>query len=442
MPITVRLPMKMKEKKGFTIVEMAVVVVVVGLLLAIGFKLISPFTERIKRSKTNQIIDAAVASVTGFAQTYGRLPTTAEFAGVVKNSQDVWGRGLIYRADPRLLTEGSICSQGTTGTTVNICVDAACAVPSDTAQNTAFFILSGGANMNIQTLVDVSSASATIDTYPLELPNIDDDTSDMNRAESYKDISKWMVLPELRLKLGCAGPPLKILDTPLPSGLEERGYEADIFATGGVPWADAAGPPPAGDDDTADDYEWCVTSALPPGLTYQCNGTLAVSAICTISSGTWQRCSYIHITGIPTAGGSYNLHVYAKDEVDNFDDQSFALAITPSTGLKVCSEYRIWNEKPGNPGYQVRQGYDEVLDPIIAACMEPAFGAEIVFAGKPTNNTIIKGEVLEQHMSPSHICDTSSLTGRVSFNNAILADTNGDCCIDFETTLAVDRACP
>lgn len=440
--------MNIKSNRGFSIVEMAVVVVVFGILIAIGIKMLGPLTDRIKNNSTNRILDEAVAGIIGFAQTSARLPTVDEFKTVVKGNKDIWGKPLVYIPDSGLITEGSICSAGSTNTEVNVCTDDTCTAIKETALNTAFFLLSSGENKNIQTNIAVDP----IEVYTLGLFGIDDYSTgvaptDPLRAESYRDISKWMVLPELRLSIGCAGPPLRILDTPLPSGVSTKAYDADVFATSGVPWADAAGPPPAGDDDTADDYKWCITTAPPSGLSYQCNGTLASSASCSIdpAAGTWQRCSYVNITGTPSGSGSYKLHFYARDDADNIDDRQFALTINPFGGLKVCPEYRVWNEKSGSDtDYRIRLGF-QTTDPITGNCWAILLHNEITAQIHPLRIH----EVLEQHSTgsgdgtepaPSGSCD--GLNARLTFNGAILTDTNGDCCLTFLDNHVIDRVCP
>ncbi|TAL25328.1 MAG: prepilin-type N-terminal cleavage/methylation domain-containing protein, partial [Nitrospirae bacterium] len=73
------------EKKGFTLIELAVVLVVLGILITLGVALLGPLTKRIKINQTNDIIDAASESLVSYASSNKRLPTTTEFASAVRN---------------------------------------------------------------------------------------------------------------------------------------------------------------------------------------------------------------------------------------------------------------------------------------------------------------------------------------------------------------------
>jgi prepilin-type N-terminal cleavage/methylation domain-containing protein len=425
-----------KSERGFNIVEMALVLAIMGLLFAIGISMLQPLTEGIKRKATENTLEDAAGAVTGFAETNYRLPTVGEFDNVASNPKDVWGNDLVYVVDSNLTVEGSICDRSSTDIAIEGCDDPSCTSSIDAAENTAFLILSSGSNLNIQTDV----ASDTINTYTQDLPDIDDFTTDMNRPERFDDIVKWVVLPALRLRLGCGGSPLRILDNPLPSGVVSQSYSISIFAVGGVLFTDIDG-----DTDTVEDYRWCVISSLPAGLSYACNpddGPLAVSADCdwdgSTETGTWQQCTSLGITGTPTSIGSFNLKIFARDDAGNLDDNMFVLTVSLGAGggLQMCPEYRVWNEKPATKtDYRVRLGF-ELTDPITGPCDDVDWHDEVTDEIK----MLEINEVLEQHMTSDASCN--GLVGRLTYNNAILADTNGDCCLDFETTNVVDKTCP
>ena len=73
------------SNEGFTIIEMAVVLIIVGLMVGFGASLIRPLFERSKRIETQETVKAAVESVTGYAVSHNsRLPDTSQFPSTIK----------------------------------------------------------------------------------------------------------------------------------------------------------------------------------------------------------------------------------------------------------------------------------------------------------------------------------------------------------------------
>jgi prepilin-type N-terminal cleavage/methylation domain-containing protein len=417
-------------KKGFSIVEMALVVTIVGLLMAVGFvKIMKPLTDRMLRSKTRVIIDAAADSVIGFAMANGSLPTasgTAAFSGVVRTKIDIWGNDLVYLTDPDLEIN-SVCDYSSTDITLRKCMDKDCTDVSETINDVAFLILSRGQNLNIQT----NTASSTIDTFPYELDGIDKFDGDMSRPEPYKDILKWMVLHEVREKVGCPTAPLRILNLPLPSGLVNKPYSASFYPAGGQPFADGIG-----DTDIALDYQWCMETEAPDGLAYTCDttsGDLAVTASsCDDPLATWQNCTNPVLSGTPRTSGAHKIKVFVRDDNNNFADLNFALVINGASGFDICPEYMVWNDFGNKKDYVIRQNNcdNEIGE---TDCMTVEEDAEVTDALRPLK----KDEVLCRYDTSNSNCGGFFLS--LSYHQSITTDLNGDCCIFFEK---VDRDCP
>ena len=269
------------DKNGFTIIEVAIVMVIVGLLVGFGATLVGPLTERSKRMATTEIIMGAVESIVGFASAEKRLPqwgdnavdtTLDEFCEVVTKRKDSAGQPLYYFLDSRLTIPGSLCGRKTTALTV--CRDSAC---SDRIPNIAFAVVSGAMDYNPQTGIVTTGCpagqtcigvyepgTAGIDncTNATNCPNFDGTIARLNRPEGYDDIVEYVTLGELRTKSGCQGAPLKILNNELPSGSMSSSYSAAIYAEGGVPFSSGGA------------YKWCVeignrsaAAGVPGGLT-------------------------------------------------------------------------------------------------------------------------------------------------------------------------------
>lgn len=189
------------NRQGFTIIELAIVMVILGILVSIGAGMIGPLTIRMKTTETKEHISAAIEGVIGYAATNNRLPNLAQFPNTVRARNDAWNNPIQYIFDNNLTT--SLCDRTTTNITLRICNDAACST-SNTVNNVAFIILSGSANFNNQTAGNQAVAAATtINTYVTAIA-VDNYAGDFTRAtDEYDDIVKWVTLPELQTKLSC-----------------------------------------------------------------------------------------------------------------------------------------------------------------------------------------------------------------------------------------------
>ena len=299
----------MLRNRGFTLIEMAIVLIILGLLLGIGASLIGPLTKRAKYTETKEIINANVESIIGYAAINNCLPDQNSWKNVVRNSRDSWNKEFLYISDDQISgsncsKEAGICEKKTTSLTVIKCYDSSCS--SQTSINdVAFVMISGGFNYNIQTDKD---SDGKIKVYEPGINNIDDYSGDFSRPESYDDIVKWVTLPELKIKIGCTGNPLKILNTELPIGYQDQPYSATIYADGGIPY-------PSGGK-----YDWCLDGVLPAGIN---------SSATSCASG-WTQADNVSLSGIPSSHGTFLLTFKVKDKDGNEAEKKFVLTINPS----------------------------------------------------------------------------------------------------------------
>ncbi len=338
-------PLWKQNQSGFTIIEMAMVMVLIGLIVGFGASLIGPLSIRAKRIESTETVAAGFEAIVGHAAANrGVLPVGTAFPGIIKKRNDAWSRPIQYVYDAALAdgdpTTGDLCTRRATRITLRQCPDAACSSPVAVA-NVAFVVLSGGENVNNQTAGSSAINGPTvIDLYPNGMDGVDGFAGDMTRTEPFDDIVQWATLDELRSKTGCRVPPLTVLNNQLPPGRLGGGYSAALYVDGGVPFA-AGG-----------DYLWCVetpTGAVPSGLRFRNHTDTADigfdtdGSVLAEGSAVWTQSNHVLISGTPTASGSFILTVWARDNSnpgadpacssganwDNCTSRSFVLTINP-----------------------------------------------------------------------------------------------------------------
>ena len=246
-----------KNAGGFTLVEMALTMVVLGVLIAIGAAMIGPMTKRARQVETTDILNGAVEAISGYANVNKRLPIwhnshaspdipqTNEIHYVLRNRNDAWGGPLFYRfANNPDLSSVDVCSVQSTNLAVTRCSDGSCSTPQIT-RDVAFIIYSRGANGNYQTILPgpyppppslipptlpspypagiytayiyeqgismltnrVSSPPAIPVPHTTPAVTITDPTDSGCAANEdrcrYDDVVKFMTLAELKTKIGC-----------------------------------------------------------------------------------------------------------------------------------------------------------------------------------------------------------------------------------------------
>lgn len=280
---------KSKGSAGLTLIEVAIVLVILGLLIGLGAGLISMLTKRAKIIESRETVDAAVEALISYAAGNKCLTENSTQANVRKNT-DAWNQPLFIRVADETksnsepggqcsTSNGTICDRKSTNLTVKICSDAAC-TSYQPISNVAFVVASKGPNYNLQIMngtneIRIYAPGLQVDSFSGTYGGV----SDPNRPEDFDDIVKWVTLDELRTKLACPGAQLRIITTELPLAYQNQPYNATIYAEGGVKplnWSSPTIPP------------WLSCSSGSDSTAYNCNGT-------------------------PSCPGSYTLTVYVED---------------------------------------------------------------------------------------------------------------------------------
>jgi len=218
-----------KRQQGFTLIEMAVVLVVIGLLLAVALPF---FTERLTQEKIIEgrgNISALKREIIGFALTNGYLPELADVEAMA-NSIDSWDNPVAYWSDPDITGSANpICNYDTPPGNLQIdqVIDTS---TTNSYTDVAFAISSRGLNFNLQAGY-ATGPPVVVTTYPVQYApdNIPDNFDDVahetvnsdfsgsareydvsgTREEPYDDIFEFVSFNYLRDRLGCTNEDLQ-----------------------------------------------------------------------------------------------------------------------------------------------------------------------------------------------------------------------------------------
>ncbi len=357
----------LQRPKGFTLVELAVSLVVIGLLIGLGVGMVGPLMTAIKVRESKENLGGAVESVNSWAAGNNHLPdmTNSNFKTVVKTPADSWGRDFIYLYDCLLastnpssplttdtiqcsgaspsFSKDTICGRRTTrinlvtdqGSTVNNVAYVMFSLSEDASVDTR---MTGTLNNPALTVGPSNPAilnNAVIPNSGFVTPTAPATTATITLNANNNDLVRWVTLDELRTKVGCQGAQLRIVNNELPFGYENTKYVNKIFLDGGI-----------------SGYKWCYTStpALSGIVFIPIHSETGIKGT-TISSCTMPtNCSsltadtgwidatppvFLNMSGIPTTRGSYQVRIMAHDNQgaslsqNNCAEKTFVLTINP-----------------------------------------------------------------------------------------------------------------
>ncbi len=304
------------QKRAFTLIELAIVLTIIGLIIGGSFESIRSIQERNKIAEAKEQIETIKNAIIGYALMWPNLPSNAEFEA---NISTAGGSQIpiFYAVDANLSNiNHDICAYDTTNLTL---VDNSIS-PSRVIPNVAFVLAHASANYNMQTALNTSISPYRVNIYSPST-KVDDNNTPVNIAEAYDDIVTWMTLPELQNLVKCSKNSLEIItDYALPRDINGTNYVgANIYADGGFPFVDG------GDSDSEIDYEWCLENA-PSWLNANiCNGAFVSQADC--STATYSRCTSPYLYGTKTEAGTFGFKVYVRDSAARESKKSFTIAI-------------------------------------------------------------------------------------------------------------------
>ena len=218
------------KKSAFTLVELSIVLVIIGLLVGGSFKVLKIMRDRAQISRAQDDVKVAKEAIIGNTIQYSNtLPPVTFFnqnLSPVKDNQ----HPLFYAPAPSL-DNINVCSKSHTNLKV---VKNHQDGSSETISDVAFVVASESSNHNMQTaLKDDGSGNYSVNTYDYAI-KVDDNTSPVNIVDYYDDIVDWVTLAQLQEQLQCSDNPLRIVNTSLPSTdtANSASYKATIIIDG------------------------------------------------------------------------------------------------------------------------------------------------------------------------------------------------------------------
>lgn len=222
--------------RGFTLIEIAMVLIVVGLLLTMGIALFGTLTKRAKVIESREAVKQAKEAVLGYAVKNGFLPATLEAAGARR--LDSWTRDIQYNQvnglAPEIDASGeNACSVNTTTLAVIECVNAACSSKNEKL-NIAFIVYSKGEDANDYGTLNPPSGVTCPTTKCFYVREQASSYTD-GATYDYDDIVQYVSLDEIRSLRGC--PQQLVITSPnaLDQGEEDSFYSYSLQAIGGAP---------------------------------------------------------------------------------------------------------------------------------------------------------------------------------------------------------------
>lgn len=264
------------KRGGFTLIELAIVLVIIGLLVGGSFKILKVMRENSQIATSNQDTQAAVAAVIGNARLNNNtLPSNSFFQqnlSPLKNNQTT---PLLY-ADDSALQNTNICNFKTTNLSIK--------TPTKTIANVAFAVVSAGPNNNMQTAVQTKGGQDYIQTYNYST-KIDNSPTPINIKENYDDVIQWVTLPQLQQTLQCSDNPFRIVNTSLPSTdvANAQNYAATIVVDGNYTAPSSSSCTFSPDDGFVYNPQTLKITNTGKNVT---SGTVAVTCSVTVNGGT------------------------------------------------------------------------------------------------------------------------------------------------------------
>lgn len=215
------------KKNAFTLIELSIVLVIIGLIIGGSFKVLKTMRERAEVTRAQDDVKVAKEAIIGNTiLNSNTLPDVAFFnqnLSPIKTNQ----HQLFYTFAPNL-NNIDVCRKISTNLKLQ-------PQGKPAIDDVAFVVASESSNHNMQTARTNLQADGnySVNTYDYATKK-DDNTSPVNIQENYDDIVDWVTLAQLQEAVKCSDTPLRIVNTSLPSTdtLSSSSYKAKIVVDG------------------------------------------------------------------------------------------------------------------------------------------------------------------------------------------------------------------
>ena len=256
----------MFSKKGFTLIELAIVLVIFGLLLVSGIGIVSILVKNQKFNESKAVVNKACKSIEGYAISHKKLPSDLNSLGVP--TKDPYTNDLVYAFATNMDTFDFCNNEPSNWLTLD---------DKGVSKNIAFIVYSKGANMHDET--NTGTNTYQIKPYGTEVGSY-----------KYDDVVCFGDINLLREK-GCQA--FEIVTNSLPEGTQYLPYPTVNFQISGGTLNNCS-----------------QSGSLPNGITFD-------SATCSIS-------------GTPTQAGTFNFSITTTDTIGRTTSKSFNLTVNPN----------------------------------------------------------------------------------------------------------------
>jgi len=309
-------PANMHNRKGFTLVEIAVVLVIIGLVVSFAATMLRNVGGLTKLREAKDRIVSTADSVAAFAAKNNRLPVFAEFSSTsgTITYKDAWQKG--YQLYPKLTPStfsnftanglSNFC--GRTSTRFAVCLNNNCS-GSNLINDVAFAVVSPGSNLKLDPLTPSPGCPSGKVCLTVQEP-----------GPAYDDIYKYVTLTELKKAAGCieSEARLKIITSDLPFGNLSTTYSnnVSIIASGGVPWSSGGS------------YKWRMNHGALAGTGLGITSPAAFSNFSVAPSSSSQADKLL-ISGTPLSTGIYSFSIVVQDFAGNSYSKPFVISVKP-----------------------------------------------------------------------------------------------------------------
>lgn len=333
------------NKYGFTLIELSIVLVIIGLLLGIGIPMMGSLTKQGKFIESREAVKSASVALSGAIVKSGNFGA-APLGTTSPKTADAWGRNMLFYGDDSVWGAGkNACGVTATSTKIKECSNDSCS-SFNTKDNIAFIVYSNGEDANgVCTGTGVCTGGAGTCSFPTctgtctagvcsggagtcptctatpgaycTFPvwqqgagyNSPCTYTATNPAYQYDDIVQYVTLDEIRSARNCA---FSISKTSLPDANVGVAYSATLQASG----------------DGSSSYTWS---------TGQAQGGCAAGSVQLVptSIGLCMNSSTGVISGTPTSAGFglNNFTVTATNANNSSTSQAFTLNIVNTLAI-------------------------------------------------------------------------------------------------------------